>query len=119
MQPKDIIKTLFLGTLILTFTACGGGGDGSFEEETIVEEPIVETPVIETPISSTIEISVPCVTDPTQNDIESYITLESGDTISKEGEVTIITYHDSDGVKKVCKDETSTGSAFIEKGKGL
>ena len=92
MKLKDTIKTLSLTTLIISFTACGGGGSSN-------EEPIVEH------TETTIDITIPCLTNPSVGDIENYITLESGDTITKEGDVTIITYHDSDGEKRVCKDE--------------
>ena len=106
MKLKDTIKTLSLITLIISFTACGGGSGGSSnEEEQSIEEPT----------ETTIDITISCVTDPSVEDIENYITLESGDTITKEGDVTIITYHDSDGEKKVCKDEDSTGTAYIVK----
>jgi len=98
MKLINTIKTVTLVTLAtLSFTACGS--EGSFEEN-----------------ESTVDITIPCVTNPTVDDIDNYITLQSGDTITKEGEVTIVTYHDSDGVKKVCKDENSTGNAFILKG---
>lgn len=84
--------------IALSFSACGGGGsDGSFENDGQV----------------TVDIDIPCEANPDADDIDSYITLLSGDTISKSGDVTIITYHDSDGVKKVCKDSSSTGSAYI------
>ena len=110
MKLKDIIKTLSLTTLIISFAACGGGGGGSSNEE----EPIIEP--IEEPVETTIDITIPCVTNPSADDIENYITLQSGDTITKEGDVTITTYHDSTGEKKVCKDSSSTGSAYILKG---
>jgi len=102
MKLVNTIKTLALIIPIISFTACGGGGGGSNSTD--------DTPPTQ------IEITVECVTNPSETDIESYITLESGDTITKTGEVTITTYHDSDGVKKVCKETTSTGSAFVVKG---
>jgi len=104
MKLLNTIKTLALVIPIISFTACGGGGGGGGSDSTDDTSP------------TQIEITVECVTNPSETDIESYITLESGDTISKTGEVTITTYHDSDGVKKVCKETTSTGSAFLVKG---
>lgn len=102
MKTVKIIKLTLISLLASTILAgCGGGGggsDASFEN---------------TNTATQIDISIPCVTNPSTTDIDSYITLLSEDTISKSGDVTIITYHDSDGVKKVCKDSSSTGSAYI------
>lgn len=105
MKLINTIKTLSLITLLISLTACGGGGGSSSNGE----DPITE------PVETTIDITIPCVTNPSEGDIDNYITLQSGDTIMKEGDVTIVTYHDSEGVKKVCKDENSTGNAFILK----
>lgn len=98
MKTKLIQYTLPL-FIALSFSACGGGGgsDASFENSGTVQ----------------IDISIPCVTNPALNDIDNYILLQSEDTISKSGDVTIVTYHDSTGEKRVCKDQNSTGSAYI------
>lgn len=100
-MKKQLIKCSLPLIIALGFSACGGGGggsDSSFENSNGQIQ---------------IDISIPCETNPSANDIDSYITLQSDDTISYSGDVTVITYHDSDGVKKVCKDKNSTGSAYI------
>ena len=102
MMMKSKITQYALPLLIaLIFSACGGGGGGSVSSE---NEGTIQ-----------IDISIPCETDPAllETAIDTYILLESGDTISKSGDVTIITYHDSTGEKRVCKDASSTGNAYI------
>jgi len=98
-MKKQLIKYSLPLIIALGFTACGGGGsDAYFENEGQQQIPI----------------NVECVTDPTLLQIQNYITLYSRDTIIKSsGSVTIVTYHDIDGNKKVCKDKASTGSAYI------
>ena len=89
---KKIIITLTLIFTSLWFNSCGGGGSGGASV-------------------TQIQITVACVTSPTLTDIDAYITLLSGDTIVKdEDNTTISTFHDIDGVKKVC---LVSGSAHI------
>lgn len=99
-MKKQIVKYSLPLIIALGFSACGGGGgsDASFESGNGTVQ---------------IDIDVQCVTNPALNDIDTYIELKSEDTISKNGDVTIVTYHDIDGNKKVCKDQNSTGSAYI------
>jgi hypothetical protein len=98
-MKQQLLKYTTTFFIALGLSACGGGGgSASFEN---------------TNTATQIDISIPCVTNPSTTDINNYITLLSGDTISKSGDVTIITYHDSDGDKKVCVDGSSTGSAYI------
>ena len=97
-MKKQLKKYALPLIIALGFSACGGGSDGSFDSSNSQTQ---------------IDISIACVTNPIVTDIDTYITLNSGDTISKSGDVTIVTYHDIDGNKKVCKDQNSTGSAYI------
>lgn len=97
-MKQTIVKYSLPLFIALGFSACGGGSDGSFENSNAQIQ---------------IDISIQCVANPALNDIDTYILLQSGDTISKSGDVTIITYHDSTGEKRVCKDQNSTGSAYI------
>ena len=94
---KNIIKTSIFSLLAITsFSACGvGGGDSaSFENSEIL-----------------IPITIACVTTPTSTDISSYETLNSGDTIVKDTNDTVVSiYHDVDGNKKVCLE---SGTAHI------
>ena len=80
-------KILALGITILasiSFTACGD--DASFKDS-----------------EELIPINIACVTSPDSNNIDSYITLNSGDTIVKDNDgAEISIYHDVNGVKKVC-----------------
>ena len=87
---------LSLSIITLLFSACGGGGgsDASFSNA-----------------EQKIDINETCITTPTSSDISNYITLESGDTIIKDADNTVIsTYHDVNGTKKVC---LVSGSAYI------
>lgn len=97
-MKKQLLQYTLPLFIALGFSACGGGSGASFESGGVQ-----------------IDISIPCETDPALlvTAIDNYILLQSGDTISKSGEVTIITYHDSTGDKRVCKDQSSTGSAYI------
>ena len=98
---KNIIKKIQISlgiiTLPILFIGCGGDGDdASFKNS-----------------ETLIPITIQCVvnTTPTIADIDSYITLNSGDVIVKDSsnaEVSI--YHDSNGIKKVC---LVTASAHI------
>lgn len=92
---KKIYSIILLIVVALNFTACGGGGGSSSFKQEIVD------------------ISINCVANPTSNDFDTYITLNSGDKIVNDdvgAQVTI--YHDIDGVKKVCLVE-NTGKAHI------
>ena len=100
---KQIVKYSLPLIIALGFSACGGGGGGS--DASSNNNGKIQ-----------IDIDIPCTTNPSANDIDTYVTLQSGDTISKSGDVTIVTYHDSNGNKKVCKDQASTGSAYILRG---
>ncbi len=96
MKLKNILKLAFVSTFAITsFTACGGGGsDGSFSDS-----------------ETKIDITIACKTTPSATEIDSYITLNSGDTIVKTTpSTTISTYHDTNDVKKVC---LVSGSAYI------
>jgi len=96
---KNIIKKIQISlgiiTLPILFIGCGGDGDdASFKNS-----------------ETLIPITIQCVGNPTTTNINSYITLNSGDVIVKDSsnaEVSI--YHDSNGIKKVC---LVTASAHI------
>ena len=78
--------------VVITFTACGGGGSGGSAEFS----------------GTTQEIDVVLCSSGT---IDTYTELLSGDTIVKLEDPTVInTYHDIDGNKLICVD---TGSAKI------
>ena len=97
MRLKNKILLLILTFITsISFIACGGS-DASFSDS--------ETKV---------DITIPCITTPTATDIANYITLNSGDTIvqTTTTNTVISTYHDTDGVKKVC---LVSGSAYILK----
>ena len=99
-MKKQILKYTLPIIIALGFSACGegGGSNAYFGRDGQVQ----------------IDIDVECETNPTLLEIKKYITLLSGDTISKSGEdVTIVTYHNIDETKKVCKDKDSTGSAYV------
>lgn len=90
---KKIVSVSLLTLLTFTFNACGGGSGGSSGSQNITA------------------IDVECTTPAT---IDTYIKLESGDTISiASGTPTIVTYHDSNGTKRVCLDASSSGAANI------
>lgn len=62
-------------------------------------------------IPDNIKIDVKCVPSASASDIESYITLESGDIIKEEESGTKVSiYHTANGVRKVCLD---SGKAHI------
>ena len=91
---NKIVSVSSLILLSITLSACGGGSGGSFTNS-----------------QNVIAIDVECVTP---SAIETYIKLESGDTISiASGTPTIVTYHDTNGTKRVCLDSTSSGTANI------
>jgi len=91
---KKIVSVSLLTLLAFTFNACGGGGSGGSSGSQNITA-----------------IDVECTTPAT---INNYIKLESGDTISiASGNPTIVTYHDSNGTKRVCLDASSSGSANI------
>ena len=90
---KKIVSVSLLTLLTFTFNACGGGSGGSSGSQ------------------NAIAIDVNCISSAA---ISSYIPLERGDTISiASGNPTIVTYHDSNGTKRVCLDASSSGSANI------
>ena len=87
---KNIIALSLLGTLVVLFTACGGGSDAHFRNANIIP------------------IDVNCTTPAT---ISTYITLQSDDVIVKEeNNTTISIYHDINLNKKVC---LVSGKAYI------
>lgn len=82
MKTKILI-TIFIFAASLILSGCGGGDSAVPAQK--------------------IEITAACVSNPAQSDIESYITLQSGDIIQKVDENTTVgIYHDVDNVKKVC-----------------
>ena len=86
---KNIILTTITATIIIGLSACSDNAD--FTNETKVIAPAAQ---------QRIAIDANC-TNPAV--IADYIALESGDIITKElKNSSIITYHDTDGVKKVC-----------------
>lgn len=90
MNKVLILVLSFIVTIL--FTACGGEGSSSFTQE---RESITSS----------------CVSSPSSNDIDSYHTLNSGDSIvEEEANSTVSTYHSLDGTKKVCLD---SGKAYI------
>jgi hypothetical protein len=98
MKKRILINTLIATSITIGLTACGGGGGGGSDASFADAETLIP-------------IDVNCTANPTQLDIDSYITLNSGDVIVKDEEnTTISTYHDIDGNKKVCR---VTGSAHI------
>lgn len=85
---------IFVIAIAFFINACGGDGSSAFTQETI-------------------DINVSCVTSPSSSDIDTYLTLESGDSIVKDEDGTVVsTYHNSDGDKKVC---LNSGKAHIVK----
>lgn len=91
---KKIVSVSLLTLLAFTFNACGGGGSGGSSGS-----------------QNAIAIDVNCTSSAA---ISSYIPLERGDTISiASGNPIIVTYHDSNGTKRVCLDASSSGSANI------
>lgn len=89
---KRIITVVVFLVISISFSACGGGGGSSSFEggQTIIQ------------------IDVNCTTPAT---INTYIPLQSGDTIVKNDDNSSIEiYHDVDGIKKVC---IVSGSAQI------
>ena len=92
---KKIILIITLTILSIGFSACGGGDSSSGG-----------TPI--TPATEIIPITVTCTTPAT---LETYMTLQSSDTIVKESVDAVVTiYHDADGIKKVCLE---SGSAHV------
>jgi len=91
MRRKYIIQIALSFLLAISFSACGGGSDASFENS-----------------ETMIPIDVNCTTPAT---IATYITVNSGDAIVKEEENTTISiYHDINGTKKICLE---SGKAYI------
>jgi len=91
---KNIVSIITFTFITMGFNACGNGGDASFKDGLIK-----------------IPVTIECVQSPTTTDIDTYISLQGGDTIVKdEDNTTISTYHDTDGVKKIC---LVSGSAHI------
>lgn len=95
---KTINKIKIAVILIFTaliFTACGGGGsEASFSNAQQKDL-----------------ININCISNPSNSDIESYIILNSGDTLVKEdNNATVSIYHDVDGIKRVCRE---SGSSYI------
>lgn len=93
IKLRYIIKSTLISAIIVFFTACGGG-DGSFFNA-----------------YEKVNIDVSCVNDPDSTDIDTYITILSGDTLVKENNNTTVSiYHDINNLKKIC---ISTGSAYL------
>lgn len=89
---KKISSIILLSTIILAFTSCGGSGSASFK-------------------SAVEDISIPCVANPSSNDFDRYITLNSGDKIVNDTpDAKVTTYHNANGEKKVC---LNSGKAHI------
>lgn len=92
MRIKYIIS---ISVITLFFSACGGGG-GSFSNA-----------------QEKVDINVTCVDNPSAANIDSYITIQSGDTLIKEEDNTSVSiYHDLNDIKKVC---LVSGSAYLLK----
>ncbi len=93
---KNILLITFTIFISLSFTACGGSSDGG---------EIVEVQ------KASINIDTYCVDNPTLQAIETYEILQSGDTLVKDENGTVVeTYHDENDNKKVC---LVNGSAHI------
>lgn len=91
------MKFILLGIVVVIFlNSCGSGGSDSYFKNA----------------TKKINIDVNCTTtEPTALDIYYYITVESDDVIVTEEEGSVIsTYHDINGVKKIC---LVNGSAYI------
>jgi len=88
---KTKLKIALIATIIaLSFNACSDSDSKSVEDSN-------------TTTATTIEIDVECTADTTSADIESYITLESGDTIIKdEDNTTVSIFYDAEGNEKIC-----------------
>jgi len=90
MRTKLTVALVAIITIAISFDACSDSDTKSTDDsnKTVV---------------TTIEIDVPCTVDTTTSDIESYITLESGDTIIKdEDNTTVSIFYDAEGNEKVC-----------------
>lgn len=88
------IKLILSTTLVVALTSCS-------------KDEFQETEVI-------IPIDVICSKDSSKTeDINSYITMQSGDILEKsEDNTSIMTYHSQNGTKKVC---LISGSAFLRR----
>ena len=95
---KNKLTLVGMSAMAFLFIACGDGGDSSFKNGT------VEIP-----------LTVLCVTgDPTNNDITSYETLLSGDTIVKDDDnAQVVIYHDVTGVKKICLVDNNSSAHIL------
>ena len=88
LNINKLILLVTLTTIIIGFSACGGGdSDASFKNS-----------------ETLIPIDINCTVTPTVLDISTYIELKSGDVIVEDENATIETYHDTNGTKKVCID---------------
>lgn len=94
MKKDNLIKSIIILSIIIGFSACGGGGDdASFKnsEERIQIEDCNSTTVVTIPAD--------------------YTTMQSGDVLVQEAtNTTVTTYHDVNNTKKVC---TQSGIAFL------
>ncbi len=90
---KKILLAITIALVLLVFKACSEG-DGAFINA-----------------DSKIEITIDCVVNPIETDIATYITVISGDVVvTEDSNSSISTYHDINGIKKVCR---VSGSAYI------
>jgi len=81
---------LFTSLFAISFSACSD--DASFTNETVQGN----IPLAQQRIAIDVNCSTPAIVD-------DYISLQSGDTITKEdANTSVITYHDINGSKKVC-----------------
>ena len=100
MKHTLLKTTTFITLITIGFSACSD--NASFTNMTTSD-------VADSLAQQRIPIDVNCSTSPAV--IDDYITLESGDIITKEeASTSITTYHDIDGVKKVC---LNSGTATI------
>ncbi len=92
---SKITQSLLLGIIIAYFTACGDNGCCTSDVDN----------------NKILNISTLCITNPTLQDIDKYMLLQSGDTIIKDEPNTLISiYHDINNIKRVCQ---LSGSAHI------
>lgn len=90
-MKKHILSTISIISTAFIFNACGGSDEASFKESNTI-----------------VPINITCTTPAT---IDTYIELQSNDTIVKNQENTKVEiYHDVNGLKKVC---LVSGSASI------